>query len=47
MMQNIIVFGASGNIGQQALQIIESNPNDFQITAVSIYHNISVLIKIL
>ncbi|ALA97914.1 1-deoxy-D-xylulose 5-phosphate reductoisomerase [Spiroplasma kunkelii CR2-3x] len=46
-MRNIIVFGASGNIGQQALQIIESNPNDFQITAVSIYHNISVLIKIL
>ncbi len=47
MMRNIIVFGASGNIGQQALQIIKSNPNDFQITAVSIYHNISVLIKIL
>ncbi|WP_348736637.1 1-deoxy-D-xylulose-5-phosphate reductoisomerase [Spiroplasma endosymbiont of Ammophila pubescens] len=46
-MRNIIVFGASGNIGQQALQIIKSNPNDFQITAVSIYHNISVLIKIL
>ncbi|UZQ29247.1 MAG: 1-deoxy-D-xylulose-5-phosphate reductoisomerase [Spiroplasma phoeniceum] len=46
-MRNIIVFGASGNIGQQALQIIESNPNDFQITAVSIYHNIAVLINIL
>ncbi|WP_342255685.1 1-deoxy-D-xylulose-5-phosphate reductoisomerase [Spiroplasma endosymbiont of Poecilobothrus nobilitatus] len=47
MMRNIIIFGVSGNIGQQALQIIESNLNDFQITAVSIYHNISVLIKIL
>ncbi len=47
MMRNIIIFGASGNIGQQSLQIIESNPNDFQITAVSIYHNISVLINIL
>ncbi|WP_425379100.1 1-deoxy-D-xylulose-5-phosphate reductoisomerase [Spiroplasma endosymbiont of Polydrusus pterygomalis] len=47
MMRNIIIFGASGNIGQQALQIIESNPNDFQLTAVSIYHNVAVLHKIL
>ncbi|WP_374696470.1 hypothetical protein [Spiroplasma endosymbiont of Polydrusus formosus] len=47
MMRNIIIFCAYGNIGQQALQIIESNPNYSQLTAVDIYHNVAVLHKIL
>ncbi|WP_425380427.1 1-deoxy-D-xylulose-5-phosphate reductoisomerase [Spiroplasma endosymbiont of Stenodema calcarata] len=47
MMRELIIFGASGSIGQQALQVVKTNPNDFIIRAVSIYHNVTVLETIL
>ncbi|WP_338965542.1 MULTISPECIES: 1-deoxy-D-xylulose-5-phosphate reductoisomerase [unclassified Spiroplasma] len=47
MMRELIIFGASGSIGQQALQIIKTNPNDFTLRVVSVYHNVAVLDEML
>lgn len=47
MMRELIIFGASGSIGQQALQIIKNNPNDFTLRVVSVYHNVTVLDEML
>ncbi|WP_253301609.1 1-deoxy-D-xylulose-5-phosphate reductoisomerase [Spiroplasma endosymbiont of Phyllotreta cruciferae] len=47
MMRELIIFGASGSIGKQALQIIKTNPNDFILRAISVYHNVTVLDEIL
>ncbi|WHQ36732.1 1-deoxy-D-xylulose-5-phosphate reductoisomerase [Spiroplasma sp. SV19] len=46
-MRELIIFGVSGSIGQQALQIVKTNPNDFILRAVSVYHNVVILEKIL
>ncbi|AXK51270.1 1-deoxy-D-xylulose-5-phosphate reductoisomerase [Spiroplasma alleghenense] len=45
-MKNIIVFGASGSVGLQALKVIKNN-NNYQLIGVSVGQNLKVLEKIL
>ena len=42
-MKRVIILGASGNIGQQTIEIIRENPDDFTIVAVSVGNNIDYL----
>ena len=43
----ILVLGASGSIGEQTLDIISSNTNDFELVGFSVGNNVKVLKKIL
>ena len=43
----ILVLGASGSIGEQTLDIISSNTNDFELVGLSVGNNVKVLKKIL
>ncbi|AHI53982.1 1-deoxy-D-xylulose 5-phosphate reductoisomerase [Spiroplasma sabaudiense Ar-1343] len=45
-MKKVILFGATGNIGQQALELL-SNNSDFQLVGVSAGKNVEQLTKIL
>lgn len=46
-MKNIFILGASGSIGKQTIQVIESYPNEFNLKAVSVGDNIAYLEDIL
>lgn len=46
-MKDIVILGASGSIGQQALEVIKENQNKFQVTKISIGYNIEALVNIL
>ncbi|QEH62065.1 1-deoxy-D-xylulose 5-phosphate reductoisomerase [Spiroplasma chinense] len=46
-MKNVILFGASGNIGKQTIEILKNNKNEFNLKAVSIGQNTQALEKIL
>ncbi|MBO4667962.1 MAG: 1-deoxy-D-xylulose-5-phosphate reductoisomerase, partial [Bacilli bacterium] len=46
-MKDIVILGASGSIGQQTLDIVRKNPNDFNVVAVSVGNKINILEDIL
>ncbi|QBQ07909.1 1-deoxy-D-xylulose 5-phosphate reductoisomerase [Spiroplasma gladiatoris] len=46
-MKNIVLFGASGNIGQQTLEILKEHQDKFNLQAISIGKNVSKLNDIL
>ena len=46
-MKKIIILGATGSIGTQTIEVIEENPQDFELTGVSVGHNIELLKVIL
>lgn len=41
----LAILGASGSIGQQALDIVHAHPNRFSITALSVHTNIEAAVK--
>lgn len=42
-MKNIVILGASGSIGKQAIEIIAAYPNEYKVIAVSVHQNTSAL----
>ncbi|AOG60633.1 1-deoxy-D-xylulose 5-phosphate reductoisomerase [Spiroplasma helicoides] len=46
-MQKVVLFGASGNIGTQTLEILEQNKDKFELVAISIGNNTKNLEHIL
>lgn len=45
-MKNIYLLGATGSIGEQTLDIIQNQPNDFRLVAISGYSNYERLVDI-
>ncbi|MBN2540176.1 MAG: 1-deoxy-D-xylulose-5-phosphate reductoisomerase [Bacilli bacterium] len=45
-MKNIYLLGATGSIGLQTIEIIEENPDDFNLVAISGYNQLDELIDI-
>lgn len=45
-MKNIYLLGATGSIGQQTLNIIDNQPNDFKLMAISGYNHFDQLMEI-
>lgn len=45
-MKNIYLLGATGSIGLQTIEIIENNPDDFRLVAISGYENVDKLVEI-
>ncbi len=45
-MKNVYLLGATGSIGRQTIEIIEQNPNDFNLVAISGYNQLDELIDI-
>ncbi|WP_146637586.1 hypothetical protein [Spiroplasma clarkii] len=46
-MKKVILFGASGNIGSQTLEILKANTQKFSLTAFSVGDNDKVIATIL
>ena len=46
-MKRILLLGASGSIGQQTLDVIASNHNDFSLVAFSVGEKVDTISKIL
>ncbi|AGM24908.1 1-deoxy-D-xylulose-5-phosphate reductoisomerase [Spiroplasma chrysopicola] len=46
-MQELILLGASGNIGEQTLRLLRENPGSFKLMAVGVGQNLEALKKIL
>ncbi len=46
-MKKIIVLGASGSIGIQTLDVIKNHPEEFELSGISVGHNITKLRDIL
>ncbi len=44
-MKNIAILGSTGSIGQQALEVIENNPERFTVEVLTAYNNFELLIK--
>ncbi|MGI6765722.1 MAG: 1-deoxy-D-xylulose-5-phosphate reductoisomerase [Lentihominibacter sp.] len=44
-MKNIAIFGSTGSIGTQALDIIEQNPDKFRVVALSCGSNVDLLME--
>ncbi|MBQ5774582.1 MAG: 1-deoxy-D-xylulose-5-phosphate reductoisomerase, partial [Paludibacteraceae bacterium] len=44
-MKKIAVLGSTGSIGTQTLDIIQSNPDRFELYAITGYRNVSLLIS--
>lgn len=44
-MRNIAILGSTGSIGTQALQVIESNPNDFSVEVLTAHNNWQLLVE--
>ena len=44
-MKNIAILGSTGSIGQQALEVIENNPERFSVEVLTAYNNVGLLIK--
>ena len=45
MVKNIAILGSTGSIGTQALDVIEANPNLFQVEVLTANNNASLLIE--
>ncbi len=45
-MKNIYLLGATGSIGTQTIEIIEENPEEFNLVAISGYNHLDKLIEI-
>ncbi|MDA3932244.1 MAG: 1-deoxy-D-xylulose-5-phosphate reductoisomerase, partial [Tenericutes bacterium] len=45
-MKNIYLLGSTGSIGEQTLDIIERQPNDFKLIGMSGYSNFNKLVEI-
>lgn len=46
-MKKLLILGATGSIGQQCLDIVRGNKNDFVVNGISIGTNVALLKKIL
>lgn len=46
-MKDIFLLGASGSIGQQTIDVIESNPHLFTLNGITVGHNTSIIDKVL
>jgi 1-deoxy-D-xylulose-5-phosphate reductoisomerase len=46
-MKNIVILGASGSIGRQAIEIISGYPDKYNVIGVSVHKNTAVLSEIL
>ncbi|MDL2211266.1 1-deoxy-D-xylulose-5-phosphate reductoisomerase [Erysipelotrichaceae bacterium OttesenSCG-928-M19] len=46
-MKKIVVLGATGSIGTQALAVIKENSTDYEVTKISVGYNIKLLLDIL
>lgn len=46
-MKKVVVLGASGSIGKQAIEIIKRSPDEFELVKVSVGNNIENLLEIL
>jgi 1-deoxy-D-xylulose-5-phosphate reductoisomerase len=44
-MKNIAILGSTGSIGQQALEVIENNPDRFTVEVLTAYNNVDLLIE--
>ena len=44
-MKNIAILGSTGSIGQQALEVIENNPDRFCVEVLTANNNVSLLIE--
>jgi 1-deoxy-D-xylulose-5-phosphate reductoisomerase len=44
-MKRIAILGSTGSIGQQALEVIESNPERFSVEVLTAFNNVELLIK--
>jgi len=44
-MKNIAILGSTGSIGQQALEVIENNPERFSVEVLTAFNNVDLLIK--
>ncbi|NEW81633.1 MAG: 1-deoxy-D-xylulose-5-phosphate reductoisomerase [Mariniphaga sp.] len=44
-MKNIAILGSTGSIGQQALEIIDNNPERFSVEVLTANNNVSLLIE--
>ena len=45
-MKNIYLLGATGSIGAQTIEIIESHPDEFSLKAISGYNNLDMIKEI-
>lgn len=45
MMKNIAILGASGSIGQQAIDVIERHPENFNLTAFTVGKTLILQLK--
>ncbi|RTL59189.1 MAG: 1-deoxy-D-xylulose-5-phosphate reductoisomerase [Sphingobacteriales bacterium] len=45
MKKRIAIFGSTGSIGTQALDVIESNPDKFEVEILTAHHNDELLIQ--
>ena len=43
-MKNIAILGSTGSIGQQALEVIDNNPDKFSVEVLTAYNNFELLI---
>jgi 1-deoxy-D-xylulose-5-phosphate reductoisomerase len=44
-MKNIAILGSTGSIGQQALEVIENNPERFSVEVLTANNNVNLLIE--
>jgi 1-deoxy-D-xylulose-5-phosphate reductoisomerase len=44
-MKNIAILGSTGSIGQQALEVIDNNPERFKVEVLTAYNNVALLIE--
>ncbi len=44
-MKNIAILGSTGSIGQQALEVIDNNPERFSVEVLTANNNVSLLIE--
>src|SRR6266487_4340216 len=42
-IKRIAIFGSTGSIGGQALEVIESNPDKFSVEVLTAHHNYELL----
>jgi len=44
-MKNIIIFGSTGSIGRQTLDVLRNLNNDFKVVGLTAYNNVDLLLK--
>jgi 1-deoxy-D-xylulose-5-phosphate reductoisomerase len=45
MKKRIAIYGSTGSIGTQTLEIVKENPKEFKVMALSCNNNIEILKK--